>query len=202
MLQWMRCTHNMLHMFLIPLQVYGIKPPKPDTHWYTQADSACSQGPPNHAPTMGPPLFIKTQTKRGCRQEQGAKERLLRRSPPACLVRSVGACGPVCLCRSMGGVWESTPALNDLIETPTRSAAPHQREDGSGSQAARDPPLPLQQFAVWAAQRGGQRSNKCSEMEVHSHGNVVTNKPASVRGCWREERDALGGGTQGTMGDT
>lgn len=87
---------------------------------------------------MGPPLFIKTQTKRGCRQEQGAKERLLRRSPPACLVRSVGACGPVCLCRSMGGVWESTPALNDLIETPTRSAAPHQREDGSGSQAARD----------------------------------------------------------------
>lgn len=90
--------------------------------------------------------------------------------------------------------------INSGFKWPDWDAPP--QLDGAGSQAARDPPLPLQQFAVWAAQRGGQGSNKCSEMEVHSHGNVVTNKPASVRGCWREERDALGGGTQGTMGDT
>lgn len=64
---------------------------------------------------------LKLRQKRGCRQEQGGKERLLRQSPPACLVRSVGACGPVCLCRSTGGVWESTLALNDQIETPPLS---------------------------------------------------------------------------------
>lgn len=131
---------------------------------------------------MGSPLFIKTQTKkRGCRQEQGGKERLLRRSPPVCLVESVGACVTVCF-RREGGVWELTLALNNLIERhpPTPLS---RREDRRGCQAPRDPPQPRQQFAVWEAQRQGQRSNKCSETEVLSHDNALTNNSASFQGC-------------------
>lgn len=89
----------------------------------------------------------------------------------------------MCVCgEAWGGVWESTLALNDMIERHPPTPLPR-REDGCGGRSARDPPLPRRQFAVWAAQRGGQRSNKCSEMEVLSHGNVVTNKSASFQGC-------------------
>lgn len=70
MLLWLWRTHNMLHMFLIPLQLCGIRPTKLDTctHTYTKihtCNSLATQGFPNHVPSMGPPVFIKTQTRKG-----------------------------------------------------------------------------------------------------------------------------------------
>lgn len=44
-----------------------------------------------------------------------------------------------------------------------------------------DPPPPPHQFAVWVAQREGQRSNKCHDVEVLSHGNVITHMSASIQ---------------------
>lgn len=83
-------------------------------------------------------------------------------------------CDGVCFWRKGGGlcVWELTLLLNDLIERHPSTLLLPQQGDGSGGGAARDPPLPPQQFAVWEGQRGGQRSNKCSEMEVLSHVNA------------------------------
>lgn len=52
---------------------------------------------------------------------------------------------------------------------------------------------PPRQFAVWVAQRGGQRSNKCSGVEVLSHGNATASAPASFQ-------DNGGGGGQGVWG--
>lgn len=92
-------------------------------------------------------------------------------------------CDGVCFWRE-GGVWELTLALNNLIERHPPTLLPR-REDRRGCRALRDPPLPPQQFAVWEAQRGGQRSNKCSETEVLSHDNALTNNSASFQGCWR-----------------
>ncbi len=59
---------------------------------------------------------LKLRQERGCRQEQGAEERLLRQSPSACLVGSVGACVMVCVFGEGGVVWELTLVLNDMIE--------------------------------------------------------------------------------------
>lgn len=78
-----------------------------------------------------------------------------------------------------------TLLLNGLIERHPSARLRPRREDRSGGRAERDPPLPLRQFAVWEAQRGGQRSNKCSEMEALSHVNAVTHSSASFRGCWK-----------------
>lgn len=58
-----------------------------------------------------------------------------------------------------GVVWELTLVLNDLIERHQPTLVPHAKRT-VGTRHYR------QQFAVWVAQRGGQRSNKCSEMEV------------------------------------
>lgn len=87
-----------------------------------------------------PPLFIKnSDKKRGCRREQGGKERLLRQSPPACLVRSVGACGGVCLWRRLGRCMGIDFGFKRPDwETPTHPPTPPRREDGSGGRATRD----------------------------------------------------------------
>lgn len=135
-----------------------------------------SQGLPNHALSMGPPLFIKTQTRKGgADRSRAAKKGCWDRVLQPVWLRvweRVWQC--VLLDGGGGGVWELTLVLNDLIERHPPTQPPPRWEDSSGSRAARDPPLPPQQFAVWEAQRGGQRSNKCTEMEVLSHVNAVT----------------------------
>ncbi len=151
-----------------------------------------SQGPPNHVPSMGPPLFIKTQTRKGGADrsrvaKKGCWDRVLQ---PVWL----GVWERVwrCVFLEEGGVYGNWLWYYDLIERHPPTPLPR-REDGSGSRAARDPPLPRQQFAVWVAQRGGQRSNKCTEMEVLSHGNAVT-KNCIIPGLLEKNSGALDGG--------
>lgn len=91
----------------------------------------------------------------------------------------------VCVCGE-GGVWELTLVLNDLIErhppAPLHLLPPSERTAAAAQQRAEGPPSPPpRQFAVWVAQRRGQRSNKCSEKELLSHGNALTNKSASFQ---------------------
>lgn len=155
------------------------------THRHTHAKSMASrsQGLPNHAPSMGPPLFIKTQTRKGgADRSRAAKKGCWDRVLQPVWLRVWERVWRCVFLEGRGGVWELTLALNDLIERHPPELLPRW-EDSSGCGAERDPPLPPQQFAVWEAQRRGQRSNKCTEMEVLSHVNAVTNNSASFQGC-------------------
>lgn len=76
---------------------------------------------------------------------------------------------------------------------PTPS--PHSGEDGSSSRAAREPANHRSSNLLsGAAQRRGQRSNKCGGMELLSHVNVAVNKAASFQSCRGGD-----GGHRGTM---
>lgn len=178
MLLWMRCAGNMPHMFLIPLQLYGIKPPEPDTHTHRYTSMQSIRPRDLRVPLIMflpwvPPLFIKTQTWKG-----GAdRSRVAKKGCWDGVLQPVwlGVWERVWRCVFLGG-WKGVYG-NWLYYYTTWLRDTHPLL------SARDPPLPRQQFAVWVAQRGGQRSNKCSEMEVLSHGNAVTNNSASFQGC-------------------
>lgn len=72
---------------------------------------------------------------------------------------------------------------------------PHSGEDGSSSRAAREPANHRSSNLLsGAAQRRGQRSNKCGGMELLSHVNVAVNKAASFQSCRGGD-----GGHRGTM---
>lgn len=136
------------------------------------------RNPPNHVLCMCPSLFIKKTDKKRVQTGAGRQWKAAE-TESSCL--SGGKCGSVydgvCFCRG-GGAWELTFALNNLIERHPPALIPGR----SGRRTLRDSPLPMQQFAVWEAQRGGQGSNKCSYMEIRSHGNAFPNDSASFWG--------------------
>lgn len=138
--------------------------------------------------------MIKTQTRKGGvdrgNRERKADERVLQHV-------WLGVWEHVCesvyvdVCVYKGGVWELTLVLNDLIEGPSLPwrekggrVMTGWRSSGGGGAVWDRQPLPLQQFAVWDAQRGGQRSNNCTEMGLLSYANAMANnslRPWCVR---------------------
>lgn len=143
--------------------------------------------PPRPPPSCWPLYFIKTQTWRGV-AGGGCMDGLLQ---PVWV-----ECGSAWPCVFSGGV------CGNRLQTTWQPPPPsHSGEDGSSSRAAREPTNHRSSNLLsGAAQRRGQRSNKCGGMELLSHVNVAVNKAASFQSCRGGDHGGRGGNRKWRVG--
>lgn len=105
-------------------------------------------------------------------------------------------CGTGCCCNAVEEVYGNQRGLErPAPEIPSPPPPPFLfRGAGAAIGQQDDPPPPPHQFAVWVAQREGQRSNKCRDLEVLSHGNVIPHMSASLQEQ-RQTKTCCGGQT-------